>query len=136
MPVQSIRDEKEELGSRTGTRAGTGTRTGTGTRAGTMAGTGTKTGTGAGTEAERGLLMQRKVEGRQSLGTYEVIMEVDRKTRGREATQRGNRKPSPQDLVLHYAKYKSLGRETRDTIGDGGGGAMECKQLQINIDAM
>ena len=116
--------------SRTGTRAGTGTRTGTGSRAGTgtgtgtMAGTGTRTGTGAGTEAERGLLMKKEVEGRQSLGTYEVIVEVDRKTRGREATQRDNRKPYPQELALHYAKDKSPGREKTGAIGDGGGGAM------------
>ena len=55
---------------------------------------------------------------------HEVIIEVDRKTRGREATQRGNRKPYPQELVLHYAKDKSPGRETRGTIGNGGGGAM------------
>ena len=63
---KGTRDGKEETVMMTGTRTtGMGTRTGTGTR----------TRIGAGTGASTGMRIERRVKGRESPGTYEVIVE-------------------------------------------------------------
>ena len=60
-----------------GNRDGVGTGTRTSTGMSTRAGMGPRTGAGTGTRIER------QVEGRDSLETYKVVIEVGRKTRGR-----------------------------------------------------
>ena len=64
------------------TGTGTGIETKTGTGMGTRAVMGARTGAGTGTGIER------RVEGRDILGNYEVAIEVGRKTRERERRQR------------------------------------------------
>ena len=62
-----------------GTRGGreeTVTGTGTGTETRTKTGTGTRAGMGARTGAETETKMDRRMEGGESLGTYEVVVEV------------------------------------------------------------
>ena len=71
MGEQVTRHGKEETVTGTGTRVGTGTRTGTGIS--TRAGMGARTGAGA------GMRIEMNVEGRESLGTFEVV--IVRKTR-------------------------------------------------------
>ena len=70
---QGTKDGKEEMVTGTGTEAGTETRTSTGMR--TRVAMGERTGAGTGTRVDM------RVEGRESLGTFEVAVEVDWKTR-------------------------------------------------------
>ena len=74
---QGTRDGREETVMGTGTGAGTGgnTRTGMSTRVGMGAGT------GAGTGERTGTRVEMRVGGRESPGTYEVVIEVGFKTR-------------------------------------------------------
>ena len=74
----SSSDEREKTVTGTGTGAGKGTRTRT--RMSTRAGMGTITGAGTGTRIER------SAERRESLGTFEVVIEVGRRTREGDAT--------------------------------------------------
>ena len=57
----------------TGTGAGTGTKTSTGVI--TSGGMGARTGSGTGT------IIEMRVEGRESSGNFEVVIEMGRKTR-------------------------------------------------------
>ena len=56
-------------GTATGAEAGTRMRTGIGTR------------TGMGARTRAGTRIERRGEGKGSLGTYEIVIEVDRETR-------------------------------------------------------
>ena len=62
---QSTREGREEMMTGKGTSAGTGSRTRTGMS--TRAGVGARTGAGKGTRVDR------RVEGREGMGTFEVV---------------------------------------------------------------
>ena len=76
---QGTTDGREETVMGTGTGAGTerGTSTGMSTRVRMGARTGARTGTGEST----GTIIEMGVQERESLGTYELLIAVDRKTR-------------------------------------------------------
>ena len=102
---QGTRDGREGPKLGAGTGAGTRTRT----RAGmcTRKGIGARTGTGAGARIER------QVEGRESLGTYEVVKGVGCKTREgghRQRVTRGHsRKTDAPARPSHHAEDQNPG---------------------------
>ena len=91
------REEREE--TVTGTGAGTGTRTGMSTRAGM----GARTGAGTGTRIEM------RVERRDSLGTFEVVMEVLIVEVGRKTREGGRRQ-------LLTSNHSRKTRRTSETV--------------------
>ena len=85
-------------------------------------------GGGTGTRTEKG------VEGRESPGTYEVIIEVGQKTRERVTPasnqQRQSQDPTPQRDRRIMRMIKAQGREARDRIVEGGEGTKKRKKPQ------
>ena len=86
---QGTRDGNEEMTTGTRTRVGTGTRANTGMS--------TRTGIGARTGAETGTRIEMRAEQKVSLGTFEVVIEVGRKTLQRGMTPTSNQQPQHQD---------------------------------------
>ena len=118
-------DERGETmtGTGMGTGTGTGGRTGTGIR--------TRAGMEARTEAGTGMVIERSVERRESLGSFEVVIEVGRKTQEGERCQRVTSNHSRQTRQPSETVASCGGPESRDgTQGTILGKVQERRRVQ------
>ena len=80
--------------------------------------------TGAGTRSR----IDMNVEGKESLGTFKVVIEVGWKTREGKRRQRVASSDTPQRGRRIMRRTRAQRREARDKIGDGG---VKAKQRKI-----
>ena len=102
----------------------------------TETGTGMRTRTEISTRAGMGARIEMRVERRENPGSYEVVIEVDRRTQGGpEATPTSNQQPQPQDPMPQrdrriMRRTRAQGREAKEEIGEGRGEAKKRKKPQ------
>ena len=117
--------------------------TGIGTGVGKVGSESTRRSTREGMEAETGMetgkrtgtIIEIRVESRESVGTYDVVIEVVRKTQKRGRRQRRKQHPQSQDPMFQrnrrvMLRTRASAREARNRIEEGGRKVEKRKKLQ------
>ena len=123
------RDRREETVTGTGTEVETGTRTRTRT--------GTRTGMRAGAGVGTGTIIERQGGGEREPGNLRSDSRVRSEDAREGATSTSNHQsqlqdPTPERDRRVMRRTNAQGREARDGVGEGGGGAKKRKKPQKN----
>ena len=122
-------------------RTGGTTSTGKGTRQSIVMGSRTRAGTGVGTGAKIRSRIDKRVEGRERLRIYELVIRVGRKTREggrrqRVASNHSRKARRPFENRRIMLRIRAQLREARNKIGESGGEEISTRKPKRVIEAM